>query len=76
MQLEGSHIAWHPDGRCLGAMVSRHGLKEIEVVDVTAGDVRRLRGGLRRLRGGLRHVLDMHVSLDRLIFVAVSMRRP
>jgi dipeptidyl aminopeptidase/acylaminoacyl peptidase len=68
LELEGSTIVWHPDGRRVATIRSREGLFEIAVVDVASGEA-------RALEGGLRHVTGLAASGDGLVFVACTLRR-
>ncbi len=69
LQLEGSTIVWHADGRRLATIASRRGLHELVAVSVEDG-------GVRRLDSGLQHVAALCPAGDRLLFVAATMRCP
>jgi dipeptidyl aminopeptidase/acylaminoacyl peptidase len=69
LQLEGSHIAWHPSGERIAVVASVRGMFEIAVVDVASGDVHHFE---RRLR----QVLSLAASQDALVYASATMRWP
>ena len=69
LELEGSHLAWHPDGKRVAVVTARRGLTQVAVVDVA-------NGASEVLTRGLRHVLAMCAAGERLMFVSATMRNP
>lgn len=69
LQLEGSHIAWHPSGERIAVVASARGMLDIAVVHVDDGTVRHAE---RRLR----HVLSLGASQETLVYAAATMRWP
>jgi dipeptidyl aminopeptidase/acylaminoacyl peptidase len=69
LQLEGSHIVWHPDSDRVALVAARRGLHQVVVVDIASGKV-------ARVDSGLRHASGLCVSGDRLVFVSASVRHP
>lgn len=65
LQLEGSTIVWHPDGRRVATVAARRGLFEVTVVDLDSDEA-------TPVDGGLRQVTALAASGDRLVFAAAS----
>ncbi|MDR0182972.1 alpha/beta hydrolase family protein [Lysobacter arvi] len=69
LHLEGAQFVWHADNTRIATIVSIRGMQDICVIDSESSRV-------RHFPRQLRHVLQLGESMDRLVFVAATLRQP